>query len=153
MFRTYAIAATLLVVCGPLAADVYRWTDAQGRVQYSDRWMPGAELIKTDKNKPSTDTATSRQSAVQTQTNTANAQVAEKLADQRAAQAVQQDVAKARDEQCKKAKERYDSAIRARRIFKESKDGSKEYVSDAEADQYRLRTRTEMDQACGTKAN
>ena len=78
------------------------------------------------------------------------------IADQQAAtvnaQAVQQDVAKVREEQCKKATERYEKSIQARRIFKESKDGVKEYISDAEADAYRVQTRTDMQAACGTEA-
>ena len=50
MFRILAIAATLLAVASAAQADVYRWTDAKGTVQYSDKWVPGSTLMKTDKN-------------------------------------------------------------------------------------------------------
>ena len=47
MFRILAIAATLVGLTAAAHADVYRWTDAQGHVQYSDRWVPGSMLVKT----------------------------------------------------------------------------------------------------------
>ena len=62
-----------------------------------------------------------------------------------------QDVAKTQEEQCKKATERYDKAIQARRIFKTAPDGTKEYVSDAEADAYRAEALLDKEAACGPK--
>ncbi|HUP97614.1 MAG TPA: DUF4124 domain-containing protein [Usitatibacter sp.] len=36
--RTAALAALLVVACAPLAAQVlYKWTDSQGKIQYSDQ--------------------------------------------------------------------------------------------------------------------
>ena len=41
-------------------ADVYRWVDDHGEAHYSDRWVPGSELIKSNKpHPPSPDTAPS----------------------------------------------------------------------------------------------
>jgi hypothetical protein len=42
MFRILAITATLLGLASTAQADVYRWTGADGTVQYSDRWVPGS---------------------------------------------------------------------------------------------------------------
>ena len=77
-------------------------------------------------------------------------------------QAVKQDVAKAREAQCKEAKERYEKAVQARRIYKPSKDGAKdndsdrpaerEYLSDQEADAYRLQAHNDMVATCGPSA-
>ncbi len=50
MFRILAITATLLGVASAAHADVYRWTDAKGTVQYSDKWVPGSTLVKTSKS-------------------------------------------------------------------------------------------------------
>ena len=133
-------------------ADVYRWVDAQGRVQYSDRWIPGSELVKVDKTRPDQTASAARQSADQAKLAASNARIAEQQAEQAKQQAVKQDVANAQADQCTQAKERYQKAIQARRIFREGKDGNKEYISDAEADAYRLKARGDMDTACGNGA-
>ena len=65
-------------------------------------------------------------------------------------QAVKDDVAKVRAQQCKEAKDAYDKAIHARRITKDGKDGQKEFLSDAEADAYRIRVRGDVEHFCGT---
>ena len=152
MFRMLVIVAALLGAQAIARADVYRWVDAQGRVQYSDRWVPGSELVKVDKSKQNPEANAARQTVEQGKLATSNASIADQQAAAVNAQAVQQDVAKVREEQCKKATERYEKSIQARRIFKENKDGVKEYISDAEADAYRVQTRTDMQAACGTEA-
>jgi hypothetical protein len=65
---------------------------------------------------------------------------------------VKQDVAKTRDAQCKQAKQRYQQAIEARRLYKTSKPGDTDrvYMSDAETDAYRAQARSEVIDACGS---
>jgi hypothetical protein len=74
---------------------------------------------------------------------------------------MKQDLAKAREQQCKDAKEKYGKAIEARRIYKgaaddkpKGGDGSedRQYLSDEEADAYRLKMRQEMQDLCGSSA-
>jgi hypothetical protein len=80
---------------------------------------------------------------------------------QSAEKAVKQDVAKVREQQCKEAKDRYDKAIEARRIYKRSEgDKSKatdspddrQYLSDDEADAYRVKARQDVQDLCGKSA-
>jgi hypothetical protein len=63
---------------------------------------------------------------------------------------VNQDLAKAHEQQCKEAKDRYQKAIEARRVYKAGKDGEREYMSDAETDSYRVQARNDVQQACGS---
>lgn len=44
-----SILAWLLLV-SPVAADIYQWTDADGRVHFSDRPQPGAESVELEAN-------------------------------------------------------------------------------------------------------
>ena len=57
-------------------------------------------------------------------------------------------------EQCKQLKDQYDKVIHARRIYtsQPGADASapKQYMSDAEADAERVKTRQAMDEACGS---
>ena len=64
--------------------------------------------------------------------------------------AVQNDVAAARAEQCKKAQDDYQHSIIARRIYNEDKDGNRVYLSDDEADAARVRARQAVQDYCGT---
>jgi hypothetical protein len=144
----FGLAAVTIVA----RADVYKVVDSQGQVQYTDRWIPGAELIKTDRSRMATPSNASAPSDAQRQLAAGNARIAAQQGDQAAAQAVAQDVATKRAEQCKAAKERYDKDIEARRIFKTGKDGEKEYLTDEQIDQERVQARQDMQQACGSAA-
>jgi hypothetical protein len=142
MYRILAITATLLGLASAAHADVYRWKDAKGTIQYSDRWVPGSELVKTDSRRPTAPPPPSAPSAPSRPGETSAA-----AEDQRT---VAQDVAKSKAEQCKQAREAYDKAVQSRRIYKEGKDGAREYISDAEAEQYRLTLLNARKLTCGS---
>ena len=72
------------------------------------------------------------------------------LNEQANARAVQQDVAKTREVQCKAAKDRYMKSVQSRRVFKVNKDGAREYLSDDAADAYRAEARKEVLDLCGS---
>jgi hypothetical protein len=145
MFRILATAVALLGVTAAAHADVYRWTDSQGHVQYSDRWVPGSTLIKGSSHSPGPPVQTDQQKLA-----TSNANVSQQQAQREAEQAVKKDVAASRAEQCKQATEAYQKSIQARRIYKEGKNGEREYVSDQEADAHRAKLLQERKQLCGS---
>lgn len=149
MRRILAITAFVLAAGATAHADVYMYTDAQGRPQYSDRWVPGSKLIKTDKSRPNADAAAQR-AAEQSKLATSNERIAAQLNQQATARAMQADLEKSRSEQCQQAKERYEKSIQARRLYKTGKDGEREYLTDQQADEARLAARMERDEACGT---
>jgi hypothetical protein len=147
MRRLRLIATLPLIAAATLAhADVYRTVDAEGHVEYSDRWVPGAELVKTDHGHvtaPSTSQPSEDQKRAVESAN-------ERIATQQAQQTVQQDVSAKRTQQCTEAKERYEKAITARRIYRTGKEGEREYLTEEEADQQRLQARLAVQEACGT---
>jgi hypothetical protein len=166
-----AMTAIVLAAGSTLAqADVYRRVDDQGRVIYTDRWVPGAVLIRTEHR---TSTATPAPAATNRAASAANpspapragADPAQPAAASSAAPAnetpeqrlereanertVQQDLAAERDKQCKEAQQRYQNAIQARRVYRTGPNGEREYLSEAVADQHRMQARSEMKTACG----
>jgi hypothetical protein len=144
MLRLMSITAIVLAAaCSIARADVFRWVDEQGVIHYSDEWVSGSVVIKTTVRPNSSGASTSGVS-------TASNRVAEQMTDQANARAVQQDVAKARDSQCSWAKDRYMKAIASRRVYKEGKDGERQYMSDTEADAYREQARKDVQAACGS---
>ena len=149
MLRLVPIAAlTLLGTLSVARADVYRWVDEHGEPHYSDQWVPGSTVIKTTKAHPGSDTMTrsAPQKSLTPQANRADALAA----DQANARAVQQDVSKTREAQCKAAQDRYMKAIESRRVYKESKSGEREYLSEADADAYREVARKDVQSLCGS---
>ena len=146
------VSITALILAGALTiarADVYRWVDEQGQPHYSDQWVPGSEIIKTVKAHPPTAGATARTTDQKSLT-AANNRVAAQLSDQDNALAVQQDVTRTRDAQCKAARDRYMQAIESRRVYKEDKNGERVYMSDADADAYRELARKAVQDRCGS---
>lgn len=154
MLRPLAITILLAAgVCGVAQADVYRWVDEHGEAHYSDRWVPGSELIKSNKPRSFAPDSNAASASSPAPGKSASDQgVTSKLKEQASEQAVKQDVAKVREEQCKQAKERYQKAIEARRIYKAPKEGDTDrvYMTDEETDAYRLQARNDVTTACGS---
>lgn len=154
MLRSFTLTTLIVAsLSGVAHADVYRWTDEKGEAHYSDRWVPGSELIKSSKPRPTMDSAppaaTSQSKAPAANANQASADAKQKAA---AEAAVKQDVAKTKETQCKKAKEIYQQAIESRRIYKAPAKGDTDrvFMSDAETDAYRLQARNDVTLACGS---
>lgn len=138
--------AALLGAAGVAHADVvYQWTDAHGEVHYTDQWVPGAKLIRTDAARGSAATAGAMQ-GIKNESNAASDEVTQ----QQDAQAVQDDVAKARAAQCTQDKAEYQKLISSRHIYTVDKSGERHYLSDADADAARLKVRQAMEADCGT---
>jgi hypothetical protein len=143
MLRLVPITALILAgACTLARADVFRWVDEQGVVHYSDEWMPGSVVVKTTVRPHSESTPSGP--------NAASARFNEQINDQANARATQQDVAKAHDSQCSFAKDRYMKAVASRRVYKEGKDGERQYMTEADAEAYREQARKDVQQACGS---
>jgi hypothetical protein len=142
---------SLLPLCAAMG-DIYRSVDAQGHVQYSDTPSPGAELVSSSDLHPASSTAATSPPASSSSPPpppSRNEQIAQRIAQQEAAAAVERDTSAARSKQCKQAQQNYQQSIEARRLFKAGADGERQYLSDDEADQQRVRNRIEMETACG----
>jgi hypothetical protein len=150
MFRILAIAGALLGLASVAQADVWRWTDPNGTIHYSDSWVPGSTLVKTESRSTYDPAAAPAASTPAPSTNRAPTP-SEQAQTQRDQRAVAADVAKAQADQCKKAREAYERAVQNRRLYKkEAPDGTRDYMSDADADAYRLQLLNARKQACGS---
>lgn len=145
--------AIVMLTCLPLSTvlgDVWRSVDAQGHVLYSDTPSPGAEPVRvagsqqhSSYSAPAKSTPVSARTTGQTKSDDPSAASRDD-----AARAVQNDVAQTRADQCKKAQDAYQTAIAARRIYNEDKNGERQYLSDDEAEKARVNAKLAMDEAC-----
>jgi hypothetical protein len=137
--------AVLLGAVGAARADtVYEWTDANGQVHYTDQWVPGAKVVRTDTIRRPADSSAAQ--GIQNESNAAS----HNLKQQQEAQSVQADEAKARATRCAQDKEQYEKLIESRRIYTTDKSGNRTYLSDADADAARLQAKQAMDADCGS---
>ena len=153
MLRPIVITALIGAgLCSVAQADVYRWVDDKGQPHYSDRWVPGSQLISSSRPHAATPDSSASVSDPNKAASSANQGTDDKAAARKNADAAKADVAKLREQQCKEAKERYQKAIEARRIYKTAKDGDtdRSYMSDAETDAYRAQARADVTDTCGS---
>jgi len=154
MLRTLSLALLLTAAAAAAhAADVFRYVDANGGVHYTDTWVPGSTLIKVDHKPKAAESAPVPAHSAQTKSVSAGDRASADIAKQADERAVHADVAQAREEQCKEAKDNYDKAVRSLRIIKTDKDGQREYLSEADANAYRVQLRNDVQSACGTETN
>jgi hypothetical protein len=148
IFRTGVAALVLAGLVGVSAqADVYRYKDDKGNVQYTDRpqTLP-AERISVqssrtdtvDIERPPTDTAPP--------TSTARpAAPATSAADQRKAQ---QTDAAGKAEACNKARQDFLNRMNAPRLYEEDAKGERRYLDDKQTDAARAAAKQAMDTLC-----
>ena len=113
------VPVTVLLLAGLLGiarADVYRWVDEHGLVHYSDQWVPGSVVVKTSKAHPPGYEAPARSSEPRSLA-AANRGASTSPEDDANARAMQQDMARMHEVQCKTAKDRYLKSVQARRVY------------------------------------
>jgi hypothetical protein len=145
--KRLVLFAALIAWSGIAGAVVYKWLDAQGKVQYGDRPPNGvhAEVVEglgAHGTAPSAAPANSESAPTAKVVNQPNP-------DDSAKKAVQEDVAQARAKDCADAQDRYKKLIEGRRIYKTGDNGEREYLTSEEIDTQRLDAKRELDTVCG----
>jgi len=144
--------AVLIAWSGISGAVVYKWVDAQGKVQYGDRPPDGvhAEVVEmlgthAARSTPPASTSSSAPSASSTAGSGKPA-----AGSDAAKQAVENDVAQTREKQCADAQERYKKLIEGRRLYKEGTNGDRQYLTSDEIDAERVSAKQAVDEICNS---
>ena len=148
MKRLFLFAA-LIAWSGMASAVVYKWVDAQGKVQYGDRPPDGvhAEVVEL----LGTHVARQTEAARPAESSAAASSTPKPAgADSDAKKQVANDVAQTRDKQCADAQERYKKLIEGRRLYKTGANGEREYLTSDEIDKERLEAKTDVDAICNS---
>lgn len=133
------LCAVLLTWSTLASAVVYKWVDAQGKVQYGDRPPDGVhaevvELLGTHSTRTATPAPTRSASSAPTASETKKA--------------VDSDVAQTREKQCADAQDRYKKLIEGRRLYKTGDNGERQYLTSEEIDSERLNAKRDIDEIC-----
>ena len=134
------------------AGDVYKYVDEGGTTLYTDKPIPGAVLVSTGTQRPA-EVAQRNYAASQAVTSTqlaaSNDRIANAQSDARVAATVARDLEATRLERCKKAREAYTKAINSQRLYRQTEDGKREYLNDAELAQQRVDSAKAVETICG----
>ncbi|HXP64883.1 MAG TPA: DUF4124 domain-containing protein [Steroidobacteraceae bacterium] len=147
--------AALIAWSGMASAVVYKWIDAQGKLQYGDRPPDGvhAEVVELLVAHAANSTP-ARTSSAPSQAAPASKGASEKPSpkDAEEKRAVDQDVAQAKDKQCADAQDRYKKLIEGRRIYKTGADGERQFMTSEEIDTERLNAKRDIDSICNSQS-
>jgi hypothetical protein len=150
MPRLIAAFALSLLAVSASQADVYRFVDNKGQVQYTDRpeTLP-AELLAKIKSQRTDNSALADRVAADLKARDAAAKTQEasdkaSTDGKKAAQSTAADKA----ERCTKARERYDGVMNAQRIYSTDDKGERTYMDDKQTDQARASAKQMMDTWC-----
>ena len=137
--------ATLIAWSGMAGAVVYKWVDAQGKVQYGDRPPDGVhaevvELLGTHVARAAPASKTSAAAPPKTATTD----------DEATKKAVSEDVEQARAKQCADAQDRYKKLIDGRHLYTTGPDGQRQYLTSDQIDAQRLSAKQDIDAACNS---
>ena len=139
------ILCALLLAWSTLAsAVVYKWVDAQGKIQYGDRPPDGvhAEVVE----------GLGRDSRPASAPPSAAKAPAAPVAPSDLKKAVQVDVSSTREKQCTDAQERYKKLIEGRHIYKTGDNGERVYLSSQEIDEERVNAKKDIDDICNSSS-
>jgi hypothetical protein len=128
---TLCLFFLLMMVGLHLQAEVYKWVDDEGRVHYSDRSVTGASTaikIREGETPQSSSADDDRQLKMRRMLDV----YAEERAEKKEAKQKQQAERQKRKQNCARAKDRYNSHLRARGIYNLGNDGKRQYLSDEE---------------------
>ena len=147
---TLMLAAVATVAAGE---TVYKWVDTRGQMHYTDRppTESGARMIGVLENHAGFANEEDIQDDAMSPANASFAAADESdpgAGSAAAAAAVQRDVAAVRGDLCKQAQERYKQYIESQRLFRQTADGQREYLSDAELTQSRIQAKQAVDEYC-----
>jgi hypothetical protein len=145
---TLTLAASVLLAA-PAGADVYKFKDDKGNVLYTDKpsTLP-AERLNIQSQKTDIVAVQNRQEAEQkrqTDADKSGTQAAQQRADE---QQASQMSAKDKADRCAKARERYDTYMNSQKLYEQSPNGERRYLSSEELVSAREQARRSMDAMC-----
>jgi hypothetical protein len=134
------------------AGDVYKYVDERGATLYTDKPIPGAVLVISGNQRPAEAAAranAANQANTNSQLSASNPRIATNQDDARVAANVARDLEASRAERCKQARDVYQKSINSQRLYRQTPDGKREYLSDAELEKQRIDSAKAVDSICG----
>jgi predicted Zn-dependent protease len=145
MFRSLLLLTltTATLAAGTAAADVYKYQDEKGNIQYTDK-PPSLPAERLNVQSQRTD-AVAAQTRPQPEQRPSTPQSRKQPADQREAAQMN---AKDKAERCAKARERYDKYMNSQKLYEQDEKGERHYLTSEELDATRAAAKASMEVMC-----
>ena len=147
MFRSLLLLtlAAAPLVAGTALADVYKYKDEKGNIQYTDKppLLP-AERLNVQSQRTDVVAAQGRPQTSQPAASSGPA-AGNSPSEQTEAKALS---AKDKAERCIKARERYDRYMNSQKLYEQDEKGERRYLDSAELDAARASAKASMDTLC-----
>lgn len=146
MFRSLLLLtlASATLAAGTAAADVYKYKDERGNIQYTDK-PPSLPAERLNVQSQRTDVVAATRPPEQKPAASSQQQARSQAADQKAAAEMN---AKDKAERCAKARERYDRYMNSQKLYEQDASGERRYLSSEELDATRAAAKASMDVMC-----
>ena len=149
MLRPVPTLMTMLAACTLFQtfahADVYRFTDEKGQVQYTDKpQVLPAERLRVQSQRSDVVAIQARTEGGPATGKPATSNAANQADTKQASELT----AKDKVERCVKARERYDQYMNSQRLYKTLPNGERSYLTDAELDAARAAAKVSMEEFC-----
>jgi hypothetical protein len=144
--------AALIAWSGMAGAVVYKWIDAQGKLQYGDRPPDGVhaevvELLGTHVARAAAAAASASSSSSSSSRTTAPGSQEDAATLKKS---VEGDVEQTREKQCADAQDHYKKLIEGRRLYKTGANGERQYLTSDEIDAERVNAKRDLDAICNS---
>lgn len=146
------LAGVVCIVAWALAGadevhEIYKSTDSEGRPIYSDRPLsPSAERLTVRSTR---DPSAAEEAAARTRATNERLDAQRKqAAGNRAAREAEQQAQARRQEDCRRARDRYLMFAEANRLYRRDEQGNRVYYTSAEIDAERTRAEQKMKELC-----
>ena len=138
---------TLVVAGSALAGEIYKWTDADGNVQYGDRPVsPQSERLHI-KSKPTNNASVQATTQARADTRARERDEAANLPAGPSPEELRAE-AEQRAEQCSASKAQLQKFLTSRRIYREDENGERVYMDEAEMQATRERSENQVEEYC-----
>lgn len=146
MFRSLLLLtlAAAPLAAGTAVADVYKYKDDKGNVQYTDK-PPSLPAERLNVKSQRTDVVAVQERQQASQSTAASRPAGNSRAEQKAANELS---AKDKAERCIKARERYDRYMSSQKLYEQDEKGERRYLDSAELDAARASAKTSMEVMC-----
>ena len=141
----YCIFAVWLLACVPASAEIYKCTDPQGAVHYSDKPCAGTSSVFTPRAAPKADADSEQR---RDKTRRLLRAYREEQAEEEHAAAKQQLEQQQRQQNCISARHRLDQLLRANRLYRVDPDGRQVNLTAEERAASTDRARAEVESWC-----
>jgi membrane-bound lytic murein transglycosylase len=143
--------ALLLAVSPTLASEIYKWTDEDGTVHYGDTPSGNPTEERLDVAYKRSDSNAIRGRIDARHEREANSRKAAEERDKAKQEAAEEAAAAEQKQQkCEQARDRLQSYLSARRLYREDANGERVYLDDAGIDEARQRAEEAIAEYCGS---